>query len=191
VLVEQLRDGAGLAADLACRHLSSLSSRGDHEHPTPSGLHLFAGCRKPTRLACTSRAFDHGDLLALGAADDLGDQVELHRQHVRRTQRPDMLGSIVTVHQRDADGDRPRGQILGELTSYGATADHVAGRNELLDLAANVGRVPRGVLGAEPVDGALGQSVPIQGADRSRVRAGAPRGQAEAELDEFVDPADA
>src|SRR5690606_17141923 len=53
---------------------------------------------------------------------------------------------------------------------------------------ANVGRVPRGVLGTEPVDGALGQSVPIEQADRSRARAGTPRRQAEAELHEFIDP---
>ena len=67
---------------------------------------------------------------SLGAVDDLRDQVVLDREYVRRAQRTDMLRSVVAVDQRHARRHRPRCQVLGEFTPYGATGDHVAGGDQ-------------------------------------------------------------
>ena len=153
-----------------CRPLRPPPARpcgsGHHEHPAAACLDRLAGARQLTGLAGAGGTFDDGDLLALGAVDDLRDQVVLDREHVRRAQRTDMIRSVVAVDQRHARRDRPRCQVLGEFTTYGARGDHVAGGDQLLDLAAEVGRVPSGVVRAESVEGPLGDRIAIQRADR-------------------------
>lgn len=102
----------------------------------------------------------------------------------------DMLRSVVAVDQRHARRHRPRCQVLREFPAHGARGDDVAGGDQLLDLAADVGRAPGGVARAESVDGPLGEGIAIQRADRNRGRTGTPLfGCSEAEIEELLDPA--
>ena len=100
-----------------------------------------------------------------------------------------MLRQRVSVREGDALGARSRGDVLGELGSYGGVGDDPGAGEQLLDLSADVRRVPPRSARCEPGQDLGGGGVTVERADRGSTYRDAAGLVAVAEVVEFGDPA--
>ena len=106
------------------------------------GAIQLAGCFDPTDHVLGGTGLRVG-----GAGDQPGRELALNGQDLRRGKRPEVFGhpasrSVAVDQQRDANHQRPGGEVLGQLKAHGRGRDQPGARDQLLDLTANIGGVP-------------------------------------------------
>ena len=99
-----------------------------------------------------------------------------------------MFGDIGSCQERGAGFDGAGGEVLGQLAPDHWIGDDTGGGDLLLHLAADVGRVPRRPLAAEPRQYRLDELVPVKPTDRRDVDGDTLPRLLEAESVQLVDP---
>jgi hypothetical protein len=199
VLVRQPPRGERGGAELFRGDLGSLLRRSHHDQPLPDVLDHGAGSCQGGGLARAGRTLDDQQpavtgqrrddvLLRLiqprhdrggdrsgrrrgsGAGDKPSRQVGLHVQDVTRGESAQMLRQARPIQQRDTLREGSRGQIFGQFDPYGGRRDDPSTGQVLLDLAANVGGVPRRTPRTESRQHRLHPAIPVEfaGSDANR-----------------------
>ena len=99
-----------------------------------------------------------------------------------------MFGYALVLEQRHACRDSSRGQIFGQLDPHSGVSDDPLAGDELLDLAADVGGVPRRSLRAESRQDRGDGFVAVECARTRRGQSRGACGGAEPELVQLIDP---
>ena len=82
-----------------------------------------------------------------------------------------MFGDVVPGQEWGAGGEGAGGEVLGQLAAYDRVGDdavRAGGGDDLLDLPADVGGVPRRPPGAEPEKDQVGDGVAVEAPNRCR-----------------------
>ena len=79
----------------------------------------------------------------LGATDESGDEVGLDGQYLGGGEGADVFGHVGAGEERLAGGQGSGGEVLGEIDPHCSVGHETGAGDPLLDLAADVGGVPR------------------------------------------------
>jgi hypothetical protein len=100
-----------------------------------------------------------------------------------------VLRHSLPVHQGNAPAKGTGGEVLGQLEAHRRVGDDALGCDQLLDLAANVGDVPRRPAGGQSAQYPVDETLSVQRAHRGRDQVHGSLGIAIAEGVEFGQPA--
>ena len=142
--------------------LCPIKSRHHHAHPV-----------RRTGAARDGQAARRTSGEGIAAGGETGGEVGFDLQNPRRGQRSDVLRQLAPVEQRHALGERAGGHVLGQFDPDGGVSDDVRGRDQRLDLAAQVSGIPPRAPRPHPRHHLCGSLVAVD-AGRPVLRAAAP-----------------
>jgi hypothetical protein len=178
VQVGQPRCGPRAGADLDTGSLRGLQRRRDHQQPTSPLGQPLTDCRQRGGLTGAGRALhddkargtgqyrDRGSLYLIqphvviegdparrggmpAASGEPSNQIGLHVHHVPRGERA-YVSRCRLLAQRHTHGQRAGSEVLGQLGAHRRVGHQPCAGEQLFDLAAHVGGVPRRARRTEP-----------------------------------------
>lgn len=121
-----------------------------------------------------------------------GHDVRLDPKHMRRGQRPDVLGDFVALDEPDTGLDGPAGEVLGQIGPHRGVGEEAGGGDPLLHLPPYVGAVPRRVPRTQPDQDGRHRSLAVEVTDTRRPdvdrQARLGEGVAVAQIVQLLDP---